>query len=162
MKISAPFKLNLALTFLLLYVSGALYWLWIARRDQQIEFEPPPLAPLLLHVHAITGLWAMMVFGYLFRSHIQPALKTRKRRPTGSTTLGLFVLLIATVPGLFYLADEGARSLISSVHTYSGLAVIAPVFFHSFGLRFTQRRSTNHLSTKGIENGQRESYRYSE
>lgn len=140
MKIKKLFKWNLAITFASLYGTGFLYWWFVSRQPQGPEAEPVAWGPLFLHSHAIIGLWTLILFGYLYRSHIQPGLKVRRRRLSGITTLSACATLIVTVPGLFYLVNEEQKAFVAAVHTYLGLAFILPVLLHSFRLRADEKR----------------------
>lgn len=131
MKIKRLFKINLAVSFTALYLTGFLYWWLVSRHPQTPETEPVAGGTLFLHSHSILGLWSLILFGYLYRSHIQPGFKAKRRRLSGFATLTALVILIVTVPGLFYLVNEEQKTAVAALHTYLGLAILFPVALHS-------------------------------
>jgi len=139
MKIKRLFKLNLAVTFAALYATGFLYWWLVSRHPRTPDTDPVAAGPFFLRSHAILGLWSLILFGYLYRSHIQPGLKTARRRLSGFTTLAACATLIITVPGLFYIVNEEQKASVAALHTYLGLAFIVPVFTHAFRWRAAEK-----------------------
>ena len=138
MKIHSNFKRTLMITFAALYLSGLVVWVlqtWFMA-DHGFGLEKPAQTVWFLRGHSIVGLWFLIVFGYLFRSHIQPALRSRASRPSGYFLLALFAILILTVPGLFYLVNEGLRNSTAAVHTYCGVFILLPFVFHSVAKKF--------------------------
>ena len=126
MKIRKRFKYSLYLSLISLYATGVLVWIlntWF-HADKGLGPEPSPLALPSLHIHSILGLWFLMVFGYLFHSHILPGLRRQQKLKSGWTILSVCLILILTVPGLFYFTDESFKSVTSLIHIYVGLASI--------------------------------------
>ncbi len=124
MKIRQGFKAFLYVSLLGLYLSGVLVWIlntWF-QRDQGLGLEPSVYATPSLHIHSILGLWFLILFGYLFHSHVLPGLRRKKKIKSGWLLLIVCIVLILTVPGLFYLTNETAKSITSLIHIYIGLS----------------------------------------
>ena len=88
MKLRPGFKLVLYVSLSLLYFSGAYVW------ARGMAPDASRLTVSLLHFHSIISLWFLILFGYLWHSHIQKGLKARKKMksgislPLGSALLG--------------------------------------------------------------------------
>ena len=140
MKLTKRFKTAFYPTLLGLYATGVGTWIygkWFSI-DRGYGLEANPTGITLLHVHSVIGLWFLLTFGYLWHCHIERAWKSRKKRTSGVMLLTPILLLFITVPGLFYLTDEKLKEFTSAVHTYVGLFVALPFFFHF--LRAVQAR----------------------
>jgi hypothetical protein len=117
-----------------LYVSGVAVWVMqtFMQRDHGFGLQAPPQTLDILHIHSIIGLWFLLVFGYLFRAHIETGWRSKMKRRSGVLLTAPFLILFATVPGLFYLVDEKWKSTTSFIHTYLGLILVVPFFIHYF------------------------------
>lgn len=124
MKLAQPFKSILLSTCFFVYISGFLVW-WL-----EYKTEVADLRTSSLHVHSIISLWFMIVFGYLYHSHIQRGLRSRRRLWSGVILTSIICALIFTVPFLFYLSSEEWRERIANIHTLIGLSVVAPFLAH--------------------------------
>jgi hypothetical protein len=132
MKLGARFKTAFLLTSGFLYISGLAAWL-LARYflvDQGYGAEPSLLKPWALHAHSVAGFLFLVLFGYLWRAHVEPGLKHRKKKRSGLTMIAFLGVLFATVPLLFYLTGETARAWTAAVHTWLGAAALAPFLYH--------------------------------
>ncbi len=132
MKIRKRFKYFLYLSLFTLYATGVVVWIletWF-KADKGMGPEPSPFALPSLHIHSILGLWFLIVFGYLFHSHILPGLRRQQKLKSGWAVLLVCLILILTVPGLFYLTDESFKSLTSLIHVSVGLASILIFAIH--------------------------------
>jgi hypothetical protein len=121
-------------TLILMYFSGVITWVlthWI-KFNGGFGPEPTPLRTWWLDVHSIIGLFFMVLFGYLFHSHVRPSWRLRRRRRSGFVLTSGIVLLLLTVPALFYLSNEFAKSQIALFHTYLGLVMFLPFAVHYF------------------------------
>lgn len=132
MKIIRRLKIILLLTLWTLYLTGFMTWLmghWL-----QVEGgfgpEPSPFRLAWLQSHSIVSLWFMVLFGYLFHSHVEPSWRRGKKIKSGVALTGSLILLIVTVPGLFYLTHEGLKNYVVWIHTYVGLSAIAIFLVH--------------------------------
>ena len=87
--------------------------------------EVSPLRLWWLQIHSIVSLWFMILFGYLYHSHVLPAWRKHHgpKRFNGAWLTGGFIVLILTVPGLFYLNNESAKAKVAWLHTYLGLSI---------------------------------------
>jgi hypothetical protein len=131
-KISSQFKLVLFATCFLVYFSGLGTWIlgrWF-QVDQGMGPEPLSAHLTLLHSHSVVSLWFLMVFGYLFHSHVLKGWKAKLKLQSGLVLLSPMVFLIVTVPFLFYLSDEAWKNRVAVMHTYVGLLLIVPFFVH--------------------------------
>jgi amino acid transporter len=81
------------------------------------------------------GAGLPVLFGYLWRAHIEPGLQRRKKKVSGLAVLAVLGVLFATVPGLFYLTGETARAATAAVHTWLGAAALAPFLYHLYSKR---------------------------
>jgi hypothetical protein len=116
----------------LLYFSGAVVWIldrWF-KVDNGMGLEPEAHQLTVLHFHSIIGLWFIFLFGYVFHAHVLIGWRRKKKLKSGVFLVIAIAVLILTVPGLFYLTDEGWKSNVSLIHTYLGLSLIAPFFTH--------------------------------
>jgi len=132
MKLGFRLKFTLLLTLASLYTTGVLTWVlsnWFQVRTS-FGTEAPVMRVIWLQVHSIISLWFLILFGYVFHSHVRPAWKRRKKRLTGSLLTGTLIFLSATVPGLFYLTNESLKDSVALIHTYVGLVAVVIFFVH--------------------------------
>ena len=134
MKIKIRFKIVLYLTLFLLYLTGLLVWTTKTFFVVDTGFgpEPPGTTIWYLRLHSIISLWFLIIFGYLYRSHIQPGLKSSRKKLSGVSLLILISIVIATVPGIFYITNEPLKNQVSWIHTYLGLSLVGFFFLHLF------------------------------
>lgn len=132
MKLGARFKAVLLWTSAILYMTGMGAWLLASRFQVQGEYgvEPSPWKPWFLHAHSVLGLVFLVLFGYLWRDHVEPGLQRQKKKRSGLTLVAAIAVLFATVPLLFYLTGEAPRAWTAAVHTWLGAIVLAPFLFH--------------------------------
>lgn len=132
MKLGRRFKPVLLWTSFFLYTTGLAAWFLASnfQSDQGYGLEPSPLKSWALHAHSAAGLLFLILFGYLWHAHVEPGLNQRKKKRSGLTLIAALGILFATVPMLFYLADESARSWTAAVHTWLGAILIAPFLLH--------------------------------
>lgn len=132
MKLDRRFKALLLWTCAALYATGLAAWALASffKIDQGYGPEPSPWKPWALHAHSVAGLFFLVLFGYLWRAHVEPGLRHKKKKASGLALIAAFAVLFLTVPGLFYLTGESARAWTAAVHTWLGAAVLAPFLFH--------------------------------
>jgi hypothetical protein len=132
MKLGRRFKAVLLWTSGVLYVTGLAAWLLATRFqiDEGYGLEPSPLKPLALHAHSVAGFLFLVLFGYLWHSHIEPGLKHQKKKRSGLTLIAALTVLFLTVPLLFYATGAAPRAWTAAVHTWLGAALLAPFLFH--------------------------------
>jgi hypothetical protein len=140
-KVSPRLKLSVHISFSVLYASGVFYFIVdrFLKVPTSLGVENNPNAHAILEIHAIVGLWFIALMGYLLRAHIEPGWRVNRNRGSG---LGLFIpllILCATVPGLYYLADEKWRAVTAFVHTYLGLVAVLPLLFHLWAAKRTRQ-----------------------
>jgi hypothetical protein len=143
MKFSRPFKVFLYAILLGLYFSGVAVWaldLW-GKVDHGFGPEPAVSQIWFLRGHSVTGLIFFVLFGYLLHSHMRPGWKSRRKVKSGLLMVSPVVFLMLTVPGLFYLTDDGQKHIVAIIHTYVGLIVFLPFFLHLW-TKVPQRRSS--------------------
>lgn len=132
MKLGRRFKAALLWTSAFLYATGIVVWALASRFQKSGDYgpEPSPLKPWILHAHSFAGLCFLVLFGYLWRAHVEPGLARRKKRRSGLILLAALAVLFLTVPLLFYLESEAARAAAAAVHTWLGAALLAPFMLH--------------------------------
>jgi hypothetical protein len=119
-----------------LYFSGAITWIldnWFLVNNG-LGPEPSPFHTWWREIHSIISLSFMVTFGYLLNSHVRPAWRTGRRLKSGFVLTAGIVMLLLTVPALFYLADESLKSKVVFFHTYFGLVMLLPFAVHYFSL----------------------------
>lgn len=125
MKLKRTFKIFLIALLSGVYFSGVFTWVlsnWLYN-STPLGDEPSPLRVVWLQGHSILSLFFMVVFGYLWHSHIRPAWMRGRKRKSGATLTSSLVFLMLTVPFLFYSANENFKSATVIAHTYVGLTV---------------------------------------
>lgn len=134
MKFSRGLKFIVLSTLGLLYLSGAVTWVmsnWFLH-DEGFGPQVSPFRVWWLEIHSIIGLFFMVVFGYLLHSHVRPSWMRQRRVPSGVTLTAGIILLMVSVPFLFYLANEEWKAWVGWAHTYFGLVMAAPFIWHYF------------------------------
>jgi hypothetical protein len=131
-KLGRRFKALLLWTSALLYLTGLAAWALAShfQVDTGYGLEPSPLKPWFLHAHSVAGLLFLVLFGYLWRDHVEPGLQRQKKTRSGLTLVAALAVLFATVPLLFYLTGEAPRAWTSAIHTWLGAALLAPFLYH--------------------------------
>jgi len=142
MKMRRSLKLTFYYSFALLYISGFADTLL----DTFFHHEGGlgiPLQFWSLRLHSVSSLWFLILFGVIFEDHIRKGLSQIRRKKSGVLFLFSFVILFVTVPLLFYLSNEKARLAVAAFHTYFGLLLVVPLFFHVLKRRKHQKSLTN-------------------
>jgi len=123
------------------WLSGGLWLLYHYFLVKQGEFGPEtnPLEPWWLKLHGAFAFAALWIFGVLWGIHITKAWPHRKRRWSGGTMTGIFLLLIVSGYLLYYVGDEKARPIVSALHWIVGLASPLALLWHR--LRWRKRHS---------------------
>ena len=129
-----PLFLKSILYFVLfgLYGTGLIFWVlktWV-QKDYGLGPEMPHESIWFLQSHSVLGLGFLILFGYLIRSHVEKGLKAKKKTKSGLFLLSVFVILILTVPLLFYGSDEVQKNKVALFHTYLGIFLIVPFIVH--------------------------------
>ncbi len=134
MKLTHRFKLILLTSLGLMYATGLLTWITsqFFLNDRGFGREPSPLRVVWLDSHAVSGLWFLALFGYMFHSHIFPALKRKRKIKSGLLLTVVLALLSLSVPGLYYFTSESARAGASWLHTYLGLGALGFFLAHYY------------------------------
>jgi FtsH-binding integral membrane protein len=141
MRILGRLKYILFATLLGMYLTGFFTWVmshWL-QVDGPLGLEPSPARLWWLQSHSVISLWFLILFGYLFHSHVEPSWRRGQKLKSGAALTGTFILLIVTVPGLFYLTNETLKSSVVWIHTYVGLSVLAVFLIHYFGKKKRMR-----------------------
>ncbi len=134
MKLFQPFKSILLAAMLILYVSGVavfVYKEWL-QVDLGMGPEPQGIQITALQAHSIVGLVFLMLFGYLWATHVLPGWRRRRRLKTGISMATMCIVLFVTVPFLFYASHEGLKASMVWIHTYLGLASLIPFAAHLY------------------------------
>jgi hypothetical protein len=134
MRFSKRFKVILYTTLLILYGTGVAVWVlnsWFTV-DQGLGPEPLKQVIWILRSHSTFGLWFLILFGYLFNSHVRRGWRADRKIKSGIFLISPIIFLIVTVPLLFYLTDESLKERVVWIHTYLGLVMPAPFIIHGF------------------------------
>jgi hypothetical protein len=126
MKLPLRIKYILFITLSSVYLTGLLAWVFTHWFQVNLGLGPEPsfLRLWWLQIHSIISLWFLLLFGYLFHLHVQPAFRGKRKLKSGVALTGILILLILTVPALFYLSNESAKSWVAGIHTYVGFTVV--------------------------------------
>ena len=134
MKLGWRLKRIVLTSLLAMYLTGLATWFlghwWLV--ESGFGLEPTPFRNLALQFHSVISLWFLVLFGYLARAHVIPAWYGGRKIKSGVAVTGTLVVLIATIPGLFYLTLEPVKSAVVCVHTYLGIATLAVFLIHYF------------------------------
>lgn len=122
-----------------LWLSGAAWLLlrYFLRPAGEFGEMPHPLEPWVMRLHGLGAFAALWLLGQLWIVHVVPSWRSH-RRGTGILLSGVMAALVVTGYLLYYAGDESLRSLVAIAHWAIGLALIAPLLFHS--LRHRSRR----------------------
>ena len=104
--------------FSVLFVSGS-SWLFL---KYVVQMDAGTMSVWLMKVHGGAAMIALVIFGWLIPSHIQPGLSQRRNVVPGTTMIVVVVFLGATGYGLYYFGDEIVRNVTSIIHSVIGCA----------------------------------------
>jgi len=132
MKLTQRFKLILFLTCGGLYFAGAVIWIfsrWV-RIPSSFGETHHPIEAWATRLHSFFGFLILVLFGYLIRVHIEPGLKGNRRKSTGVTLSGVFLILSLTAFPILYSADGWLRESSQAIHLYLGLSSALLFWLH--------------------------------
>lgn len=119
--------------WLLLALSG-LVWVvahYFFRQHTDFGDLPSPAEGWCLRAHGAGVMVFLLVLGSLLPNHVHRALQTRRNRVSGIVLLVVCALLTLTGYGLYYVAAENVRPVISLVHWIVGLAAAGFLPLHA-------------------------------
>ena len=117
---------------IMVYSVGAGLWLsgiaWLLlhhmlARQGPFGAEPHPLEPWGLRIHGAFAMAALWTLGIVCAAHVERAWSAGRRRASGAALLSFLVWLILSGYLLYYVGDEEARPLISTLHWVAGGAL---------------------------------------
>lgn len=120
----------------LIYIIGVGVWLtgvvWLLLHNffmstGEFGMAPNPAEPWSLRAHAAFAFGAIWLLGLLSTVHIRKGWNSRRKRYSGLTLVSTFVVLILSGYLLYYVGEERARGLISTLHWVLG--VFAPLTY---------------------------------
>lgn len=126
----------------LIYLIGAGAWLsgvlWLVlhnfcARPGEFGLAPHPLEPWSLRTHAAFAFAAIWLFGMLSAVHVQKGWNSRRKRYSGVALVSSFAVLILSGYLLYYVGDERARPVVSTLHWLLG--AVAPLAFLAHRLK---------------------------
>lgn len=132
MKMTKWMKITLYSLAFFLYASGVMAWVlsqWF-KVDEGFGAEPSPWAANSLHLHGILSLFFLVFFGVIFESHVKKGWKAKRKIKSGLLLISPLILVMLTVPGLYYLNDGWLKVTATQIHTFIGLALILPALIH--------------------------------
>lgn len=115
------------------YATGVVLFLfshWI-RVATAVGEQHHPLEKNLRFFHSSLTYLLVFSVGYLWKAHILPGLRVRKRVSSGLVTLGTLGLLWISALGVLYLGDLDWNARIAWIHGIVGILLPTTVFFHS-------------------------------
>ena len=115
-----------------LTISGVL-WLWAHYfLHQNGEFGPVihPLEIISIKLHGLCAMLTLFFVGSILNGHIRRALKYRHNLTTGWGMVAAMLWLTISGYALYYLVNEGNRSLASWLHVAPGLGLPLLVAWH--------------------------------
>jgi hypothetical protein len=86
--------------------------------------------PQWLKWHGAFAVLAIWTGGMLWGLHIVKAWKQHRHRLSGGSLASALLLLIGSGYGLYYVANEAARSTISLIHQAVGVAILMAYLIH--------------------------------
>jgi hypothetical protein len=96
---------------------------FLLNAQDPLGFANSSLEPLWLKAHGAFAFLALWTGGMLWGVHILRAWDSRRRRWSGTAVFSALLILIVTGYLLYYVADDGARGVISWAHWVLGLAL---------------------------------------
>ena len=116
----------------LLFVTGAVWLLldWFVRVPGEFGPEHHPAQHWSLVAHGVIAYIFLVVAGSLIPIHIKLGWSLGGNRSSGSALGGTLLLLSLTALGLYYAADDGARTWTSIAHWSLGLLAPIAILFH--------------------------------
>lgn len=132
----------LAITFLILFLSGVLWLIFHYFFAVKTEFGegPHPLQQWWLKLHGLAAMAALIIFGSLLSGHIRRAWQHHQNRISGGSMVALMVCLTLTGYALYYFGGEATRPIISAAHWIIGIAALPLLVLHIL----SGRRSRHH------------------
>jgi len=141
MQLSRRHRAWLHSTFIVLFLSGAGWWIlhrWF-QVDTGFGAQLHPAQRWLLPLHGAVAMLVLILVGTLIPVHIKRGWQARRNRPQGVVFIAFIALLIGTGYALYYAGGESLRSGASSAHTAIGLALPAMLLWHIVSGRRTRR-----------------------
>jgi hypothetical protein len=134
LRLGADNRLLVNLTATGVWASGVLWLLFHYFMVHTGEFGPErsPLEPWWLKIHGAFAFLSLWSGGVLWGLHVVNGWRQKRRRWSGATLFGCFLVLILTGYLLYYVGDDQPRAMISIIHWILGLA--APLVFASHRL----------------------------
>lgn len=113
----------------LLWVTGTTWLLLHHFFQVEGEFGPEanPAEPWLLRLHGAAMLAALLGAGSLLVVHVWRGWTYRSQRMLGSVLTAIVGALIMSGYLLYYVTDDGVRSIVSLLHWIVGIAIL-PLF----------------------------------
>ncbi len=89
-----------------------------------------PLEPWAMRIHGAATMFGLAVLGGIWGNHVLGAWERGTHRWSGSSLLGLWLILALSGYGLYYLADEEWRGMASWLHVAAGIGLPAALAIH--------------------------------
>ena len=121
-----------------LFASG-IAWLALVYGLPPPDIGVHPWAPWSLKLHGAAAMAALVLLGTLLIAHVGPAWRERCNRTSGVIVLTITTTLILTGYGLYYLAGDGARAIISVTHWALGVIGLPALLLHIYLGRRSER-----------------------
>ena len=131
-RLSLRREIGVYVVFGVLWASGAT-WLvarYFLRPAGELADVPGAGESWWIRLHALAGFLALWLLGLLWVVHVLPAWRSGRRRISGIILAALLIVLIGSAYLLYYVGDEDARAMISTVHWLLGLLFALPFLLH--------------------------------
>ena len=92
---------------------------------------PTVVSPaLLMKVHGALAIWALLLLGGIWRTHVRARVRRPDNRVAGLVLVAAMAFLTASGWLLYYAGSRGLREFSSLAHTACGVAVLAVMLWH--------------------------------
>ena len=150
--ISKPLRGAFYGSFGILLISGVvwLYSYFFLSERTDYGTIPSSYEAWSMQVHGAAVPVFLIIFGWLFPTHITRAYRARKNAVSGLVLLASMLWLILTGYLLYYCGHEGTRRLSSVTHSVIGVSVVIILALHIILGRRVYRSDREDISEEAI------------
>tara|TARA_Y100001978_G_C23500971_1_gene341003 strand:- start:30 stop:473 length:444 start_codon:yes stop_codon:yes gene_type:complete len=112
----------------IVFISGVtwLYFFYFVRIEGEFGLLNHPFQNTSLVIHGTSSIFLMIALGSVLPVHVMKAWKVKRNRLSGGIFLSLFITLVLSGIGLYYLGTKWAQDFTSIIHWVTGL--FFPIF----------------------------------
>ena len=124
MKLTPYFKKIFLISFVFLFLTGAVWWyldVWV-RVQGPLGEDHHPVQNVLSRTHGVIAYFFLLLLGYLLHAHVRPGLKSKKKRNLKNGWFMIVLvsmLVISSVMDLFG-PENKVREVLALLHRYGG------------------------------------------